>query len=194
MRRSAFKIAAGTAARVRHNPPVHTLPARQHGLLGSSRTGRARALAVTALAALLAGALGGCGASTPTADAPHVNTPTKPGYVTEPFTSEQKLVVQGARLVVTDGCAACHLDAKTPGIAPDFMTFAGHHVTLADGRSVLVNESFVRSGLLHPEADELKGYEPGPMIAAMVRLHLSEHPAQVAALAAFIEQVGPETE
>ncbi|HEV3033340.1 MAG TPA: hypothetical protein VGX72_01000 [Solirubrobacteraceae bacterium] len=173
---------------------MHALPAHHRRLRGPTRAGRARPLAGAVLAALLIGVLGGCGAGTPAAGGPHVNTPTKPAYVTEPFTAEQKLVVKGSRLVVADGCAACHLDAKTPGLAPDFITFAGHHVSLADGRSVLVDESFVRAGLLHPEANEVKGYEPGPMLAAVARLHLSEHPAQVAALAAFIEQVGPETE
>ena len=32
------------------------------------------------------------------------------------------------------------------------------------------------------------------MIAAVKRLHLSSQPAQVAALVAFIEQIGPESE
>jgi hypothetical protein len=65
-------------------------------------------------------------------------------------------------------------------------------VTLADGRSVLVDERFVREGLLDPRANELRGYDPAPMVVALARLHLASHPRQVAALAAFIEQVGPE--
>jgi cytochrome c oxidase subunit II len=117
-----------------------------------------------------------------------------PAYVTQPLTPEQKLIERGARLVVADGCSACHLDAATPTLAPSFLSFAGHHVTLSDGRSMLVDERFVREGLLHPTANEIRGYAPGPMLAALARLHLDSQPAQVAALAAFVEQVGPETE
>jgi hypothetical protein len=59
---------------------------------------------------------------------------------------------------------------------------------------VLVDERFVREGLLRPRANELAGYDPAPMLAALSRLHLDRQPRQVQALAAFIEQVGPEPE
>ncbi len=110
------------------------------------------------------------------------------------MTREQRLVEQGARLVVADGCAACHLNASTPVRAPSFTSFAGQHVTLADGRRMLVDERFVREGLVDPAANELRGYAAAPMLAALARLQLAGHPAEVTALAAFIEQVGPETE
>lgn len=117
-----------------------------------------------------------------------------PAYVTVPFSREQKLIAQGAHLVVSDGCAACHLQGDTAGVGPNFNSFAGHQVTLRDGRSVLVDESYIREGLLDPAANELEGYDPAPMLAALARLRLASHPDQVASLAAFIEQVGPETE
>ncbi|HYB22300.1 MAG TPA: hypothetical protein VED41_00785 [Solirubrobacteraceae bacterium] len=145
-----------------------------------------------ALVCTLALVLAGCGAG----GSANVHSAARtgvPGYVTTPFTAEQKLIEQGARLVVSDGCAACHLDATAPGFAPDFNSFAGHRVSLRDGRSVLVDESFVREGLLDPAAAELAGYDPAPMLAALAHLHLTGEPAQVRALAAFIEQVGPET-
>lgn len=144
-----------------------------------------------ALAAVLAVKLsGGDGSS----DGHGGGATSVPAYVTVPFSHEQKLIAQGARLVVSDGCSACHLQGDTPGVGPDFDSFAGHRATLSDGRSVLVNESYIREGLLDPAANALAGYDPAPMLAALARLHLAEHPAQVAALAAFIEQVGPETE
>jgi hypothetical protein len=149
---------------------------------------------------LLTGALGlalcgcGSGSGTRTAGTPAARSTAVPAYVTEPFTHEQQLVEQGARLVVTDGCAACHLIASAHGVAPSFSSFAGHRVTLAGGRSVLVDERFVREGLLRPRANEIAGYDPAPMLAAVARVHFAEHPQQVAALAAFIEQVGPEPE
>jgi len=158
----------------------------------AARVGR---LAGTATIATLALASCGCGAGAgagPSAAGTH--STRVPAYVTEPFTHEQRLVEQGAPLIVADGCAACHLLASAHGLAPSFSSFAGHRVRLADGRSVLVDELFVREGLLHPRANELAGYEPAPMLAALGRLHLNEHPKEVAALAAFIEQVGPEPE
>jgi len=116
-----------------------------------------------------------------------------PGYVTEPFTPQEQRVERGARLIVTDGCSSCHLHAAA-GVAPSFQSFAGHRVTLVDGRHVLVDERFLREGLLRPRAAEIRGYDPGPMLAALARLHLARHPEDVAALSAFIEQIGPEAE
>ena len=132
--------------------------------------------------------LAGCGTSGGSNGA----ASTEPSYVKEPFTHQQLLVEQGARLAVSYGCAACHLGAAGRGIAPSFASFAGHRVTLADGRRVLVDEHFIRLGLLHPESAEIKGYAPAPMLKAIRRLHLAENPGQVAALTAFIEQIGPE--
>jgi hypothetical protein len=135
--------------------------------------------------------LAGCGANA-ASSAGGTGAASVPAYVTEPFTPEQRLIEQGARLIVADGCSACHLNAAARSGAPSFSSFAGHQVTLADGRSVLVDERFVREGLLDPRANELRGYDPAPMLAALARLHLASRPRQVAALAAFIEQVGPE--
>ncbi len=146
------------------------------------------ALAIGAIALVLAG----CGTSATSSHAGSSHTSTEPAYVNEPFTHQQLLVEQGARLAVSYGCAACHLGAAGRGIAPSFASFAGHRVTLADGRRVLVDEHFLHAGLLHPESAEIKGYDPAPMLAAVGRLHLAGHPGQVAALTAFIEQIGPE--
>jgi hypothetical protein len=145
--------------------------------------------------ALLAGAvlilLAGCGVGGNASDQGS-STDTVPPYVSEPFTHQQQLIEQGAHLVVSDGCSACHLNATTRNIAPSFASFAGHPVTLTDGRRVIVNERFVTEALLHPGRTHIKGYDPAPMLAATKRLDLPEHPQQVAALAAFIEQIGPE--
>ena len=147
------------------------------------------ALAVVALS--LSFALAGCGSGGSSGGA-GASTSTVPDYVTAPFTHEQQLVEQGARLAVADGCTACHLVGKSQSVGPDFAGFAGHAITLADGRRVLVDERFLREGLEHPEQAELKGYDAAPMLAAVKRLHLAGEPGQVAALAAFIEQIGPE--
>jgi cytochrome c2 len=145
------------------------------------------AACVAALALLLAG----CGSSGPSSGADSSSS-SVPAYVTAPFTHEERLVEQGARLAVADGCTACHLVGRSKSVGPNFAGFAGHAVTLADGRRVVVDERFLREGLEHPTRAELKGYDAAPMLAADNRLHLAGEPGQVAALAAFIEQIGPE--
>jgi hypothetical protein len=150
-------------------------------------------IARTLLAVALLLALCSCGAGVTTGGGPP-HTASVPAYVVEPFSHEQQLVEQGARLVVSDGCAACHLSARGKALAPSFASFAGHRVELTDGRSVLVDERFLHEGLLNPRRTAIKGYAAAPMLAALQRLHLSGHPQQVAALAAFIEQVGPEAQ
>ena len=104
------------------------------------------------------------------------------------------MVAEGARLIVADGCSVCHLPGASRADGPNFASFAGHEVTLADGRRTIVDERFLALSLLHPQKTELKGYDAAPMLAALRRLHLAREPRQVAALAAFIEQIGPETE
>jgi mono/diheme cytochrome c family protein len=119
---------------------------------------------------------------------------TRPAYVAAPFTHQQRLVEQGARLFVSDGCSACHaVDARHPRSGPSFAVLAGNTVTLRDGRRTLVDEAFLHAALTQPARAEVRGYVPAPMLAAVRRLGLEHNPSAVAALAAFIEQIGPET-
>jgi hypothetical protein len=155
------------------------------------RVARRSAPLAAALIALASGALlAGCGGSS--SSTAGVTGGSPPSYVTEPFTRQQERIEQGARLVVADGCSACHLISAAHKLAPSFSSFAGHRVALTDGRHVLVDERFIREGLLRPGKNRLEGYDAAPMLAALADLHLARHPQQVAALAAFIEQVGPE--
>jgi hypothetical protein len=145
----------------------------------------------TFLVVALLMSLAGCGTSgNPSGQGS--SSSTAPAYVSEPFTAQQRLIEQGAHLVVSDGCSACHLMATARSTAPSFASFAGHRFTLTNGRRVIVNEQFVREALLHPNTSPIKGFDPAPMRQATKRLDLGAHPQQVAALAAFIEQIGPE--
>ena len=155
-----------------------------------SRRPRA-ALSPAALAVALAAvvlACGGCGGGSKGSGG---SASTLPSYASEPFTPEQKLIEKGARLVVADGCSACHLSATAGRAAPSFMSMAGHRVKLTDGRDVLVEEGLIREALRRPAAIVMSGYAPAPMIRAVERAQLAAHPEQIAQLAAFIEQVGP---
>jgi len=80
------------------------------------------------------------------------------------------------------------------GDRPEFRQLRGHRVELTDGHTAVVEERFLREGLLDPRRIVVAGYAAAPMLAAVSRLQLARHPQQVAALAAFIEQVGPEPE
>lgn len=156
---------------------------------GRSPLTRSAAPLLAAATVALTGCAGGGAGTSPTTAAGSV-----PAYVTEPFTRQEQLVNQGARLVIADGCSSCHLMAHGERLGPSFDSFAGHRVTLADGRRVLVDESFLRKVLLDPQVEPLRGYPAAPMIAALAPLHLARHPREVTALAAFIEQIGPEPE
>ena len=148
--------------------------------------GRAGGVLLAGAALLIAA---GCGAGGTASTASSV-----PSYAAAPFTHEQQLVERGARLYVADGCSACHaIGARRGSLGPSFAVLAGNRVTLADGRRVLVEERFLRAALSHPARTEVRGYAPAPMLAAVRRLGLAHDPAAVAALAAFIEQIGPET-
>ena len=155
---------------------------------GSSLRRAIVVVAVVALAPADAGCGAGGGVSSSGASEP------VPGYVSAPPTHEQRLVEKGAQLVVADGCTACHLPGHRAGLGPNFGGFAGHRVTLRDGRRVLVDQRYLQAALAHPGALSMRGYDPRPMAEVVEKLGLARRPGQIAALAAFIEQVGPETE
>jgi cytochrome c oxidase subunit 2 len=120
------------------------------------------------------------------------NIEKAPAYVTAPPTPQQRLVSQGARLFVSDGCSACHAIGSGKSLGPGFAQFAGNRVMLADGHRVTVDEGFLRRALTDPTAEALKGYPLAPMVDAVRRLGLAMRRSDVDALAAFIEQIGPE--
>lgn len=149
---------------------------------------RARRFVSAAAGISLCGlAAGGCGHGAPSTAQP---TSAVPAYVEAPFTREQQLVDTGARLIIADRCSACHLTSTGRGIAPSFESLAGHRVTLTDGLSVTVDERQIAQALRAPSSVAIKGYDATLMVRALRRVHLSA--GDVAALAAFIEQIGPE--
>lgn len=156
----------------------------------SSGTARLPRAGRVAAMGLLAVALAGCGSGTRSPAG--AGTASVPAYVREPFSAQQELIAEGARLIVSEGCSACHLDTTRSSLGPNFDSLAGHVVTLRSGRRVLVDESFLRESLRDPAGGELAGYDPAPMLQALAHLGLAHKPRQVAALAAFIEEVGPE--
>ena len=64
----------------------------------------------------------------------------------------------GEELFVEIGCQACHSDTDTDQ-APTLSGIWGDDVTLDDGRTVNVDESYVRRSISDPGADIVAGYD-----------------------------------
>lgn len=73
-----------------------------------------------------------------------------------------------AELAADVGCLACHTETDT-SVAPTLHGIWGSEVDLADGRTVTVDESYVRRSITEPTADVVAGYGP-----TMPRLPLDE--------------------
>ena len=85
----------------------------------------------------------------------------KPGE--KPAVSSQSLVHEGAELIQTKGCTACHTTDGSPKIGPTFKgVFGKKEIVVHDGkeREITVDEAFIKQTLLHPEIDRVKGFPP----------------------------------
>ena len=57
------------------------------------------------------------------------------------------------------GCSGCH-DPRSSVHAPDLAGLYGRQVHLADGRSVVADESYIRDSILLPKRDVVAGFDP----------------------------------
>jgi cytochrome c oxidase subunit 2 len=136
------------------------------------------------LVCLTAALLGGCGGGS--------SRPKGAETFSKILSSGERVENVGGRLFVTDGCSACHKISGAAGIGPSLDSFVARTVKLRSGGEAKVNESFLRESLLDPRRTAIAGYPAGPMIEALGRRPVSA--SEAAALAAFIESVGPEIE
>jgi cytochrome c oxidase subunit 2 len=70
---------------------------------------------------------------------------------------------EGARLIQVKGCVACHTTDGTPKIGPTLKgVFGKKEIVIHDGkeREIVVDESFIKQTLMHPEIDRVKGFPP----------------------------------
>ena len=70
------------------------------------------------------------------------------------------LADQGAKLVQTKGCIACHTTDGTAKIGPSYKGIFGHEVELVDGSKVTVDENYIRESIEKPQAKVVKGFNP----------------------------------
>ena len=90
----------------------------------------------------------------------------------------------GHALLVSKGCAACHMEGSSQ-IAPTLHGLFGANQPLADGQSVLVDEEYLRESILHPQAKIAKGFPPS-MPSYEGRLT----PEEVTELIGYIRSIG----
>jgi cytochrome c oxidase subunit II len=98
--------------------------------------------------------------------------------------AEGSMASSGQKLFQQLACSACHKTDGT-GRCPVLEGLFGKQVQLQDGRTVTVDESYVRESILDPKAEVAVGYEPiMPNFTGL----LSEE--QVAQLIAYIKSIG----
>ncbi len=65
----------------------------------------------------------------------------------------------GELLYNTQGCKACHLLDGTKLVGPSFKNIYGYEVRTTDGRSVLVDDDYIKESLLSPNASIVEGFQ-----------------------------------
>ena len=76
--------------------------------------------------------------------------------------SEGTMVQQGERLFGQYGCSTCHqLDQQ--GRCPILRGLYGSRVQLADGKTVLADDAYIRESIINPNSKIVAGYKPNVM-------------------------------
>lgn len=75
-------------------------------------------------------------------------------------TGVQPIDEAARKLYEAKGCIACHTLDGNPGVGPTLIGIFNQNVTLEDGSSVLVDESYLRESIKQPTAKLVKGYAP----------------------------------
>jgi cytochrome c oxidase subunit 2 len=98
--------------------------------------------------------------------------------------TEQTPVEEGQKLFVQFDCAACHETGRRQR-APQLGGLYGTQVDLANGRTALFDESYIRESIVNPDAKVVRGFPPG--IMPTFRSQLTEE--QILALVAYIKSL-----
>lgn len=104
-----------------------------------------------------------------------------PAHVDAPVGSP---IVRGAHVYEAKGCIACHTVDGTPRVGPTFLHDYGSQVALSDGRTVAMDDTYIRESILHPQAAARPGYPPSmPTFEGMVS------DKDIAALTAYLRSL-----
>jgi cytochrome c oxidase subunit 2 len=96
--------------------------------------------------------------------------------------SAPTLAAQGFELFRRKGCSGCHSPRSTVH-APDLAGIFGRTVHLADGRTLVADEAYLRDSILLPRRDVTAGYAP---VMPSFQGQLDE--SELAALIAFLKE------
>lgn len=93
-------------------------------------------------------------------------------------------VALGAQLYAQKGCIACHTVDGTARVGPSFLHDYGTTIALAGGKTVVMNEAYIRESVLEPQAKSRPGYPPSmPSFRGMLK------DREIDALAAYIRSL-----
>ena len=95
------------------------------------------------------------------------------------------LVAEGKKQFQTLGCGACHMQGSAQ-LAPTLYGIFGHTQELADGSTVTVDDTYLRTSILQPQTHVVKGYA-----AAMPVYGPMMNDNQVTVLIAYIKSLTP---
>lgn len=95
--------------------------------------------------------------------------------------TSRTLAAQGAQLFRQLGCSGCHSQRSTVH-APDLKGVFGRSVHLADGRTLVADEAYLRDSILLPKRDVVAGYAP-----VMPSFQGQVDESQLAALIAYLQ-------
>ena len=102
-------------------------------------------------------------------------------------TAGKSMAAAGADLFVARACVTCHRAA--PGIiqrGPKLEGLYGSQVKLADGRTVVADDNYIRESILNPTAKVVAGYDP---VMPTFQGQITEE--QLSQLIAYVRSLGP---
>lgn len=89
---------------------------------------------------------------------------------------------RGEQIAVDVGCTACHDSGTATRVGPGWGDTWGEEVELEDGRTVVVDEEYLRRSILEPTADVRAGFPP-----TMPRIPLSDE--EIDDLTAYLREL-----
>ena len=97
-----------------------------------------------------------------------------PANATSASATADPAIQEGAKLFLSQGCAACH-QAGASQLAPNLQGIFGSIQILADGSKVTVDEVYLRRSIKQPALDIVKGYPPAmPPFAHLPEKHIDQ--------------------
>ena len=93
----------------------------------------------------------------------------------------RSLAAQGFELFRQKGCSGCHVNSTVH--APDLAGVYGRTIHLADGRTLVADEAYLRDSILLPKRDVVAGYQP---IMPSFQGQLSE--SELSALVTYLKE------